>query len=538
MRGTALGLSLLLLGALSVALQQGQANDRRDLVERFELRASFGARFLHGYVNELTAREQTQARIWLADSAISQASFRRVVSGFGFRAAVLLDHDGRLLRVFPDQPELLGQNLSAYEHLRLALEGQVAVSNVVPSAALASPVVAFAVPFETPSGRRVFSGTLSVADTTIGTAYLKSLYPYGATAYLIDDHGAIIATSLTGPLAATRLHDRDPRLDRALTSGYHGSYQGPNGTARFAFFRVTGTRWRLVVSTPDARVFAPIGGFSTWGPWVSFGGLVLLVLVVVLLALRLAEARGREVRAKEDLISHVSHELRTPLTAIHGFTMTLLDGVAGELTADQRSYLEILFRNTQQLTRMVNDLLDSAKVQGGKLSLSVERVRVTDVVEAVIQGFIGRAAVAGVHLHAHIPSDLPDLDADPSRFEQVVSNLLDNALKFTPPGGRVAIDAGRVPDDEGLVWVAVSDTGPGIPAAEQEHLFERLYQGRTGEGSRKGLGLGLFISRGIVERQGGRLDVGTSESGGARFTLTLPVWTGAERSNPSVLAKA
>jgi signal transduction histidine kinase len=100
------------------------------------------------------------------------------------------------------------------------------------------------------------------------------------------------------------------------------------------------------------------------------------------------------------------------------------------------------------------------------------------------------------------------------------------------------IDAARVPGDDGRVWIAVSDTGPGIPANEQKRLFERLYQGRTGEGSRKGLGLGLFISKGIVERQGGSLDVGTSESGGARFTLTLPVWTGARRPDPSALAHA
>ena len=290
-----------------------------------------------------------------------------------------------------------------------------------------------------------------------------------------------------------------------------------------------------VVAAPEAAILAPIADVSVWGPWLSFGGLAVLVFLVVVLALSLAGARGREVRAKEELISHVSHELRTPLTAIHGFAMTLLGGVGGAITGEQRSYLQILVRNTEHLTRMVEDLVDSAKVQDGKLSISSERVSVIEGVGAALQGFATRAEAAGIRLHMDIPPDLPDLEVDPSRFEQVVSNLVDNALKFTPRDGRVDVDAGTVPGDDALVWIAVSDTGPGIPPAEQARLFERLYQGRTGKGSRKGLGLGLFISKGIVERQGGRLDVGTSRSGGARFTLTLPTWSDARQHDSLAL---
>jgi len=254
----------------------------------------------------------------------------------------------------------------------------------------------------------------------------------------------------------------------------------------------------------------------------------------VVLALSLAESRGKQVRAKEELISHVSHELRTPLTAIYGFATTLLDGVGGELNEDQRSYVQILFRNTQHLTRMVDDLLASAKVQDGKLSISLEPVRAADVVDAAVQAFDRRADVAGVHLDTCLEADVPEISADPVRLQQVVSNLLDNAIKFTPRGGRIGIDVGVVPHDEGLVWIAISDTGPGIPASEIGRLFDRLYQGRTGEGSRKGLGLGLFISKELVERQGGSLAVGISPSGGALFTVTLRAWSGASsKDHPS-----
>ena len=188
------------------------------------------------------------------------------------------------------------------------------MSNVDVSAAGSVPVVAFAVPFETRAGRRVFSGALTVANTTIGASYLRSLYPYDATVYLIDGRAATIASSLVSPQTTTLLDENDADLKRALASGEHGSYPGSTGVARFAVVPVPGTPWRLVVAAPEAAILAPIADVSVWGPWLSFGGLAVLVFLVVVLALSLAGARGREVRAKEELISHAAGSRCRPTT--------------------------------------------------------------------------------------------------------------------------------------------------------------------------------------------------------------------------------
>jgi signal transduction histidine kinase len=276
---------------------------------------------------------------------------------------------------------------------------------------------------------------------------------------------------------------------------------------------------------------------AAWIPyWNAFMRLMIFVIVVTLLThwkralaaerrahLELDRARREQLQLKDQLLSNVSHELRTPLTAAHQFVAILLEGIAGPVNDRQKEYLEIAQRNLKQLSRMIGDLLDTARGESGKLSIDIGRVRIDDLVAETVRAAGSRATERGVELVLEAAAPVPEVLADAGRVRQVVTNLLDNALKFTPSGGRVTVSVTAGTDD-GFVRVSVEDTGKGISAEAQERLFQRLYQADTDDdSSRRGLGLGLYISREIVNRQGGRIWAESEVGRGSAFHFTLPL---------------
>ncbi len=238
--------------------------------------------------------------------------------------------------------------------------------------------------------------------------------------------------------------------------------------------------------------------------------------------MELDRARREQLEFKDHLLSHVSHELRTPLTAAQQFVAIMHDGIAGPLTDRQTEYLGIANRNLNQLGRMIGDLLDASRSDSGKLSFEIGRVRMDDLVAEVVGAVGSGASERGVELVLEaVP--VPEVLSDPDRVAQVVTNLVDNAVKFTPSGGRVTVRV-AADSDEGFVRTSVEDTGPGIPPEVQEHLFQRLYQADAGDSvSRRGLGLGLYISREIVHRHGGRIWVESEVGRGSTFHFTMPL---------------
>ena len=238
----------------------------------------------------------------------------------------------------------------------------------------------------------------------------------------------------------------------------------------------------------------------------------------------LAQTRKDEMRFKDDFLSHVSHELRSPLTAIKQFTSILLGGVAGELNTEQREYQQIVLKNIGQLQAMIDDLLEVTRLETGKLTVEPERVSVANAVTDSFNTLQGTARAKGVTLSYDLPSDLPSAYADHTRLRQILIILLDNAIKFTPDGGAVTIRARLGPDDPHFVLLEVSDTGCGISPEITERIFERLYQVADGiQASRKGLGLGLYICKELVTRQGGDIWVKRGPQEGATLSFTLPV---------------
>ncbi len=224
-------------------------------------------------------------------------------------------------------------------------------------------------------------------------------------------------------------------------------------------------------------------------------------------------------RMKSNFLSVVSHELKTPLHSIKGFVDIILMGKTGIVSEIQRDFLETVKQQTDHLQRMIDDLLEFSRLESGRVTLRLQPTDISVVIEAAIDKLTPLAASAEVTLVNYVSEDLPALLADPWRLEQVVTNLVDNAIKFTPAGGTVTVTASNTSE---FIQVNVRDTGIGVPTSESERIFDRFYQVDGGVNRLyKGTGLGLTICRHIVEHHGGRIWVQSDQDTGATFAFTI-----------------
>jgi signal transduction histidine kinase len=244
--------------------------------------------------------------------------------------------------------------------------------------------------------------------------------------------------------------------------------------------------------------------------------------------------RTQQLQFKDEFLSHVSHELRSPLTAIYQFATILQDRLAGELNLEQNDYLAIVLRNVKQLQSMINDLVEVTRMQAGKLEIELQCTSLSDAILYAVNTLQGAATAKGVGLTSEIELKLPLVCADPTRIRQILIILLDNAIKFTPASGAVKVGARVFADDPDLLVLEISDSGCGISPDMTERIFERLFQTPDPTTTaRKGLGLGLFICKELVTRQGGQIWVRSALGKGAVFFVTLPVF-----SLPNLIAPA
>lgn len=243
------------------------------------------------------------------------------------------------------------------------------------------------------------------------------------------------------------------------------------------------------------------------------------------LAAQSEQLRKQELALKDQVLSHVSHELRTPLSAVLQFASILAEEIAGPLSDKQREYLEIIQRNAVQLKRLIGDLMDVARINSNKFTLHSRLITVAELVQNATAACADIAAERGVTLQVNPVEDAPPVLADPDRIHQVLLNLIGNGIKFSPRDSEILIQATST-DDCGVARIEVRDNGPGIPEEEQDAIFDRLGQANQNtNASRKGLGLGLYIAREIVERSGGDIGVHSTESQGSTFWFTLPNYT-------------
>lgn len=227
-------------------------------------------------------------------------------------------------------------------------------------------------------------------------------------------------------------------------------------------------------------------------------------------------------RLKSEFLSSVTHELRTPLVAMQHSLSIMLDGITGQLSDSQREFLAIAQRNLDRLNRMINDLLDVAKLEARKMALKIEPSSIATVIHRVCETLQAWAASKNIHLEERVSSTLPEFSFDPSRIEQVLHNLVGNAIKFTPKGGSVVIEA-RQHENLSSIEVSVSDTGVGIAQEDVSKLFKKFQQlGQRLPGEPRGTGLGLAIAKEIVEFHGGRIWVESQSGKGSRFAFSIP----------------
>jgi two-component system sensor histidine kinase ResE len=225
-------------------------------------------------------------------------------------------------------------------------------------------------------------------------------------------------------------------------------------------------------------------------------------------------------KSQKDFVADVSHELKTPLTSIQGFAQAILDNTAD--TPESRTHAaQIIFDESGRMHRMALDLLDLARLESGIADLKMTKVDMTALLQNIVEKFTPRAQQANVNLQLNNVERLPALVGDGDRLAQVFTNLVDNALKFTPEGGQVTLSAKNVGAEMEL---SVTDTGLGVPKEALPRLFDRFYQvdeSRTG-GAHHSTGLGLAIVKEIVQAHGGRIGVRSQVGQGTTFTINLP----------------
>ena len=227
-------------------------------------------------------------------------------------------------------------------------------------------------------------------------------------------------------------------------------------------------------------------------------------------------------QSRRDLVANVSHELKTPITAIRAHLETLLDGV--EQPAPET--LQVMLTQSERLGRLVEQLLDLSRLESGEVPLLREDVTLEPLVAQVVSEIEVARMNRGVHLGQELPAELPAVSVDRERVHQVLFNLVDNAVRFTPPGGEVVVSAHR---HNGSVEISVADTGVGIPPEHLPRLFERFYRVDTARSREDGgTGIGLAIARSVVEAHGGHIKAESELGRGSIFTFDLPVASAAK----------
>jgi signal transduction histidine kinase len=226
-------------------------------------------------------------------------------------------------------------------------------------------------------------------------------------------------------------------------------------------------------------------------------------------------------RLKADFIANISHELRTPMTHLVGYVDLLADDTFGPLTGPQREALDTLRQASQRLTDLIEDLIQFSDTSRGGVALDLQSVAVRDCLEDAVARLSAKSEKGKVRVEVHLPPVLPNVRADSRKITWVVSQLVDNGIKFTPPGGSVSVRAGTSAD---RVWIAIQDTGIGIPESRMDELFAPFHQ-LDGSSTRRhgGTGMGLHLSRQIIEAHGSKLTVQSKEGSGTRLTFDLPV---------------
>jgi diguanylate cyclase (GGDEF)-like protein len=332
---------LALIAAGSWLLAHSQATSRNGMAARLETRVQFAAGFVSIYANDLLASQRAQALTWFAGPAISQSTLDRDATALGLRAAAVLDTNGRVIRAAASAPSpLVGMLADKYSGLA-ATFSEPDVSGVGLADVGGTPMLSFAVAYQTPSGRRVFTGAYTMAESVLPTVLGSVLSNSGWQAYLVDPSGGLLTAIPSGGPQPGTLAQADPRLSQAAGHAENGSYGSPQGKQYFVTANVAGTSWRIVLRDPEAQLFTFLNGAGRWLAWLAIAGLGFAGLAIIVLITRL-------------------HGRREQLTLLNGelARLALLDPLTG-------------LRNRRAIEDYLHDAISAARRHDLALSLLV-----------------------------------------------------------------------------------------------------------------------------------------------------------------------
>jgi len=317
---------------------------------------------------------------------------------------------------------------------------------------------------------------------------------------------------VTGPETGSALPEGDPLVGEALETGLP-ALGGTGGGPRGVFPLALGGRVTGVLSVEKSS------------PWLEGESAFIQRLAarsaVAIDNARLYGAVQAANQAKSQFVSVVSHELRLPMTSIKGYTDLILQGTAGEVTAQQREFLEIVRKSVDRMGVLVSDLLDISRIETGRLKLDPAPIPLEAHIRQVLVDLEPRIRQKRQKLVVDIPEDLPGVYADPNRLIQVLANLVGNAWKYTPADGAIRVTACET---DGFVRTEVRDTGIGISAEDQASLFRQFFRSEDSRvREQPGWGLGLNVTRNLVTLMGGEIGVESEAGSGSAFWFTLPV---------------
>ncbi len=378
----------------------------------------------------------------------------------------------------------------------------------------------------------LITGVVAILAQDFIEKILKIDDPVAAVA--VHGVGGVIGTLCVAPFAekSTLLVENGDRLHQLgiQAIGVGIAFVWSFGLGMLFFWCVKKTLG-IRVNPEEEKKGLNVAEYEDVASWLDFIRISRLQDLNILLEGRVAErtdelqkaniALEKANRLKSEFLATMSHELRTPLNSIIGFAEVLKDEVVGTLSTEQKEYLSDIHGSGQHLLNMINSILDLSKIEAGKLELHYEEFPVQEAINEVLNTIIGFSNKKGIHIHTHIHEDVSSITVDKVKFKQIMFNLLSNAVKFTPENGRVAIDAGLMNQH---VQIAVSDTGIGIKSEDMDKIFEAFRQLDASYARRyEGTGLGLTLTKRLIELHGGKIWVISEYGKGSTFTFTLPI---------------
>jgi len=489
---------------------------------RFDLHRLAGLRTVLGVPMRLDGELVGVLLVWRIEVNPFGDRETAVLTTFATQAAIAI-RQADLLRALENRQQELGHKVEQLEALREI--GQAVSSSLDPDEVL-ERIVTHAVQLTGTDGG-------SMLELTDNGFRVRSAY--GTSPELLER------------LRATRIDVDGTLVGRAATEGRPRQVPDLRDTSMDPHLRaLRDAGWRSLITVPmlhEGRVVGALvvrrktpGGFSdeTCELLQTFAGQSSMALLNARL-FRELERKSTELEAvsqhKSEFLASMSHELRTPLNAVIGFSEVLLERMFGELNDRQEEYLRDIRDSGRHLLDLLNDILDLSKVEAGRMHLERSTFSVSDVLKSCLSQVRARAEQKGVDLRRDVAADVGLVETDELRFKQVLLNLLSNAVKFTPAGGTVTI---RATTDGTVLAVSVIDTGIGIAAEDRDRIFESFQQGGRGPAQQEGTGLGLTLSKRIVELFGGEMWLDSQVGSGSTFGFTVPIGTRSANTGGSI----